>query len=190
MKWKWTIPNVLSLYRLLMFPVLLVMIFQEAENWFALFFCINLFTDVLDGFIARRFNQQSEIGIMLDSWADFGSYLLAIIGMVHFHPEVHERYPVWLGAFLFLYFLQLGISKWRHGVWIAGWHAYSTKVAGYTQAFFFAALFVYGLVDWLFITAIILGVLTELELIALNFVCDRPVKNVKGIYWYLKQKGN
>ena len=104
MKWKWTIPNVLSLYRLLMFPVLLVMIFQEAENWFALFFCINLFTDVLDGFIARRFNQQSEIGIMLDSWADFGSYLLAIIGMVHFHPEVHERYPVWLGAFLFLKF--------------------------------------------------------------------------------------
>ena len=47
-----------------------------------LFFAINLITDILDGFIARRFNMETEFGARLDSLADIGTYAMAFIGMI------------------------------------------------------------------------------------------------------------
>ncbi|WP_306640606.1 CDP-alcohol phosphatidyltransferase family protein [Sanyastnella coralliicola] len=184
---KWTIPNILSLYRLLMFPVLLWIIYLGKEDLFAILFVVSLITDILDGFIARRFNMGSEIGIMLDSWADFGVMILAVVGMVVFHPVIHETHAIWLWLFVGLYLTQLVIAKVKLGLWVAGWHAYSTKVAGYTQGIFFAVLFGIGFFPWLFKLAVILGIITQLELIALCFIVPEPTHNVKGVYWYLKR---
>jgi CDP-diacylglycerol--glycerol-3-phosphate 3-phosphatidyltransferase len=186
MKWKWTIPNMLSLYRLCSVPYLLYLIYSDQARAFAWLFCTNLITDVLDGFLARRFNMGSEIGVMLDSWADFGSYFLAIVGMIHFHPEVHTEHGVLLGAYLFFYIAQLLYSKYKFGVWVAGWHAYSTKVSGYIQGIFFAVLFAHGYVHWLFLAAVISHIITESELMALCYICPQRIPNVKGLYWYLK----
>lgn len=44
--------------------------------YFSLLF-INLATDILDGFIARRLKWESELGARLDSLADLGSYAMA-----------------------------------------------------------------------------------------------------------------
>ena len=66
----WTIPNILSAYRLLAFPFLAFLIVTHQERIFALFFLISLISDILDGWIARTFNLQTELGAKLDSWAD------------------------------------------------------------------------------------------------------------------------
>lgn len=188
MKFTWTIPNILSLYRLIMFPVIMVLIFAGYEKWFVILFVINLITDVLDGFIARRFNMQSEVGVLLDSWADVGSYIIAFSGLLWYHFYIVQHYGWWLFAFIALYYGQMLFSKIRFGEWVAGWHAYSVKVNGYLQALFFVVLFTYGFVEWFFIVVMITGYLSELELCVLNVICERPVRNVKGLYWYLKSK--
>jgi len=80
----WNIPNSLSLYRLLIFPVLLYWIFSCRESLIAVFIAINLFTDWLDGIIARAFNMQTRIGAKLDSWADTGTYICAFLAIYLF----------------------------------------------------------------------------------------------------------
>jgi len=65
-----TIPNALTLLRLFLIPVIVVMI--DGRRFDLAFYTFTLagLTDGLDGFIARRFNQKSEIGAYLDALAD------------------------------------------------------------------------------------------------------------------------
>ncbi len=76
------IPNILTLYRIAVFPLILGFILCGKENLFAIFVIINLLTDIADGFIARKFHLETEFGAKIDSFADDLTYLLAIIGML------------------------------------------------------------------------------------------------------------
>lgn len=74
-KWEWTIPNVLSLIRIALLPVFAVLYLhsdtQPALLWWAgAILILSGLTDLFDGWIARRFNQISEIGKLLDPVAD------------------------------------------------------------------------------------------------------------------------
>jgi len=65
-----TIPNLLTLLRILLVPFFLLASFREM--WLAAFilFVSAAVTDVLDGMIARRLNQRSRLGAILDPAAD------------------------------------------------------------------------------------------------------------------------
>ncbi|MEL6651216.1 MAG: CDP-alcohol phosphatidyltransferase family protein, partial [Bacteroidota bacterium] len=78
------IPNILSLYRLFSFPIVLGVALTGYEEIFVVLLCVNLITDILDGMIARIFKMQTEIGARLDSIADLGTYVLAILGIFLF----------------------------------------------------------------------------------------------------------
>jgi cardiolipin synthase (CMP-forming) len=86
-----TIPNALTLLRFCLIPLTVVLI-QEREFHIAfLVFAIAGLTDALDGFIARRFNQQSELGAYLDPLAD--KMLVAASFMALFAVQAM---PYWL----------------------------------------------------------------------------------------------
>lgn len=77
LQWKWTIPNVLSLIRIAILPIFIVMYIwsRNIDNdtmQYAAFGLLVLsgLTDCFDGWIARRFHQESEIGKLLDPVAD------------------------------------------------------------------------------------------------------------------------
>lgn len=69
-----TIPNILSLIRILLIPVyaVLYMKAQALKDYIiaAAVFAASAITDLADGIIARKFNMRSRIGIMLDPFAD------------------------------------------------------------------------------------------------------------------------
>lgn len=67
----WTIPNILSLFRISLIPVIIWMYVVKQNNVMT-FFVLSFsgMTDIVDGFIARRFNMISEIGRVLDPVAD------------------------------------------------------------------------------------------------------------------------
>jgi len=75
--WKkeiFTIPNMLSLFRLLLIP-LYITIYLNAKNQQDLFLAasilaVSCLTDLIDGKIARRFNMISHVGKILDPLAD------------------------------------------------------------------------------------------------------------------------
>ena len=78
-----TIPNILSLVRLLMIP-LIVWLYLGKRDYFltGIFLLISGLTDVVDGYIARHFNMISDVGKVLDPFADKatqGAMLLCLL---------------------------------------------------------------------------------------------------------------
>ncbi len=65
-----TIPNILTLARLIAVPVFLVASFRGHYTLAFVLFVGAAVTDILDGMIARRFNQRSRLGAIFDPAAD------------------------------------------------------------------------------------------------------------------------
>jgi len=64
--------------------VIIYWIFTGRENLVGIFIAISLFTDWLDGIIARAFKIQTELGAKMDSWADLGTYICAFLAIYIF----------------------------------------------------------------------------------------------------------
>lgn len=65
-----TIPNLITIARLILVPIVIVMIMQQ--RWVAAFilFVVAGVSDAVDGFIARHFDMRSEFGAYIDPLAD------------------------------------------------------------------------------------------------------------------------
>ena len=66
----WTIPNLLSLIRVFIVPVFAVFFLKGEYGWAVGMLAISGLSDFFDGKIARRFNQISALGKILDPVAD------------------------------------------------------------------------------------------------------------------------
>jgi len=84
--WKkdlFTIPNVLSLFRLVLIPVYVVLYLraQKPEDYFiaAAILAVSCLTDLIDGKIARHFNMISNTGKILDPLADKATQFTLIV---------------------------------------------------------------------------------------------------------------
>ena len=66
-----TIPNILSLFRIILIPFIVWAYLGLANPYMALgLIALSAFTDIVDGFIARKFNMVSDFGKILDPVAD------------------------------------------------------------------------------------------------------------------------
>ena len=89
---KWTIPNALSVLRLLGVPVFLWLLLGPHADLAALGVLIVAgFTDWADGVLARKLNQTSALGALLDPAADRLYILATLVGLVLRHVI-----PLWL----------------------------------------------------------------------------------------------
>lgn len=108
-----TIPNVLSFARLLLVPVFLVLIIVGQEGYALLVLVISSFTDYLDGQLARRLNQVTRLGQLLDPAADRLFIFAALVGLT-----LRAVVPWWLFAVILgreLLLVVLGIVLANHG---------------------------------------------------------------------------
>ncbi|MBZ5701908.1 MAG: CDP-alcohol phosphatidyltransferase family protein [Acidobacteriia bacterium] len=66
----WTVPNQITLLRLGFLPGFLILIFYERYGWALGVLLLAGLSDGIDGLLARRLNQKSELGAYLDPIAD------------------------------------------------------------------------------------------------------------------------
>ena len=81
------LPNILTLFRVAVIPVLIASFFLDGilSNWIAAtLFIIASVTDFLDGYLARLYKVQSNLGKMMDPIADKLLVAAAIVMLVHF----------------------------------------------------------------------------------------------------------
>lgn len=91
-----TIPNVLSMARLVGVPIFLWLILvPQADGWAVALLVVSGITDYLDGYLARRLNQISRLGQLLDPIADRLYILAILVGLL-----VRDIIPWWLVALL------------------------------------------------------------------------------------------
>ncbi len=95
----WTIPNALSLLRLFMLIPILIFLAREKPFLALTFMVLGVATDFLDGYIARRFNQRSNLGRMADPVIDKINVLT-----VSFYLALSKMYlfPMWYFLFLLI----------------------------------------------------------------------------------------
>ena len=90
------LPNFLSLFRILMVPLLVVVLLTKFENkefvGLGVFLLASL-TDLLDGWVARRFRLETRLGKLLDPAADKILTAAAFISLVELNPGV---VPAWM----------------------------------------------------------------------------------------------
>ncbi|MGY6646839.1 MAG: CDP-alcohol phosphatidyltransferase family protein [Salinarimonas sp.] len=88
-----TIPNLITVFRLILVPLVILAILQGA--WGAAFtmFVIAGISDGLDGYIARRFDQRSEFGAMIDPLAD-----KALLISIFVTLAIVAQIPTWIAV--------------------------------------------------------------------------------------------
>lgn len=187
MKKKLTLPNLLSALRLLMFPVLIYFSYTAQERAFAWLFMASLFSDIADGYLARKLNMVTSFGSKLDSWGDLTNFLAAIYGIYKLYPDEFSSHSI---LFIILFALNLfGISllflKFKR---LIGMHLYSSKITGYVQGFFLMCWFLLGFNDLLFMSMFTIGALSYLEEIILILILRKPDHDLKGLYWVIRDR--
>lgn len=90
-----SIPNLLSLLRLAMVPVFLILLLNDQFVWALIVLAIASASDWFDGYIARRFNQVTELGKVLDPAADRLYIFASLIGLT-----LNGNIPAWLALII------------------------------------------------------------------------------------------
>jgi cardiolipin synthase (CMP-forming) len=181
------IPNCLCLYRIVMFPVILYFALSGKEKLFFIFFVINLITDVIDGFTARRLKMETNLGSRLDSMADNLTYILAFTGIFIFKWDNFEPHKTSFFIFIGLLVFTVILSLIKFGKF-PSFHLYSTKAAGYIEGTFFICLFTIGFITPYYYVMITAGIIGAIEHIIIQLIIPEMRSNVKGLYWILKEK--
>jgi cardiolipin synthase len=92
----WTLPNIISTVRLAGVPLFLwLVIGPEADVWALVVLMVAGFSDWLDGYVARRLNQMSKLGEILDPVADRLYILAAVIGLLY-----RDIIPWWVAVII------------------------------------------------------------------------------------------
>jgi len=114
-----SLPNVLTCVRIALIPVFLWLILtsgdweiagaesDRAHRWWALLaFCLLMFTDQLDGFLARRYEVITDFGKLADPIADKALMISAFVSL-----NILGELPWWVTAIVVV--RELGITVWR-----------------------------------------------------------------------------
>ena len=124
-----TIPNLLSFLRILLVPFIVWFYVVEKNVFSALLLIIlSTTTDILDGYIARKFNMVTDFGKMLDPVSDKLTQAAILICLM-------DRFPLMLSLVIIMAFKE-GISlvlRWRlfsecDSVYSAAWHGKANTV--------------------------------------------------------------
>ncbi len=92
----WTVPNLLSMARLLGVPVFLWLVLgPEWDGWALVLLAVSGVTDFLDGYLARRLGQFSQLGQILDPVADRLYILAVVVGLA-----MRDIIPWWVAVVL------------------------------------------------------------------------------------------
>ena len=177
-----TFPNLLSLSRILLSPVIFIMA-GETIMFFLLLVVIGL-TDVLDGYFARKFKQETIVGAWLDSIADFIFFISFIIYSVWFESVIIIELIYYIIAIIAIKLLSAitGFIKYRQPGLL---HTLGNKITG---IIIFSGLCVFVLFRSVVVVEIglCISIFSASEELIILLIGHRYEPNIKGI-WKIKQ---
>lgn len=141
------VPNTLTALRMLMIPLYLALFTRGIKYWALAAFLAAALTDLLDGLIARRFNQITDLGKLMDPLADKLMVLTVLFSMAIGTPAIAPVVPwpvvcivlgkevlMMLGGLLML---RRSVVVYSH---LIGKVAHVLFISGLTATFFHSAL--------------------------------------------------
>lgn len=174
------VPNVLSGLRLASVPVLLVLAWYRQPVPFLALLLVSILTDALDGWIARRFDAITNLGVRLDSAADYALYIAVPLGGWWLWPDLLLREAPWIGLIVVAYALPGALSLLRFHR-LASYHTWSTKLGVGTSALALFILFATG-IGWPLHIGAPLALLAGLEQSAITLLAADPCDDIPTVW--------
>jgi len=180
----YNLPNLVSVIRLLMAPVLVWLALNQQHDWFLITLVFTVGTDVLDGFLARVLNQITEMGSRLDSWGDFAVYSVMAFSAWVLWPDIviAERYSFAIVLMSFTLPVIIGLFKFKV---LTSYHTWSVKLAVGVTVVAYILLFA-GVAEWVFKLAAILCAYAAIEEISISFILHHPHVDVRTVWHALR----
>lgn len=180
------IPNILSLFRIISAPFLLLAGWFDMPTLFFILFGLMLLSDALDGIIARMLNQTSELGARLDSYGDILTYMSTPLAAWWLWPDVVKEELHYIIAAIVIYILPAVFALLKFGK-LASYHTWITKIS--------AVLMSAGVVmllgfenNLLFHIAIYFLVIEMVENIAITFMISKQKSDIHSIWHAWKER--
>ena len=178
------------LVRALLCPVIVVGAARGWDGrWLGAIVLFALLDDILDGMLARRWGCDTPSLRLADSLADTVFYLGAAGALWIREPQV-LRENAWLLAALFA----LEIARYVFDLWKfrkgASYHSYLAKAWGLVMAIAVVGVLSFGGLRWLVRVSLCLGVLANLEGLAMSLLLPRWKNDVKTLAacWRLRRE--
>jgi len=139
----WTVPNILCAFRFVGSFALIPIALGNLPYWFVGTYLVLITTDLIDGPIARRLHQRSDLGAHLDSVADATLNACLVIGAAILCWDALQHELVFVGAVVASYLLSqaFGLAKFRKPI---SYHTYIAKTTQWLAVFAALALVLDG----------------------------------------------
>lgn len=171
-----TIPNMLSFFRIILIPFIVVLYMKyQRYGWTTFIIILSGATDIVDGWIARHFNMVSDFGKILDPISDKLTQAAILLCLV-------SRFPSMIYIFLFMAVKEtiMGITgllsiKYSGEVHGADWHGKLTTVMLY--AMMLVHIVWYGIP--MNVSNTLLIIVAGVMLVSLTLYCSHNVEMIK-----------
>lgn len=181
------LPNILSGLRLAATAPLLALAWFGEATAFLIVLLLAIVSDAIDGWIARRLDAHSALGVRLDSLADYAIYIIVPLGGWWLWPELVTREAFWFGLVVIGYALPGAVALLRFHR-LSSYHTWSAKLAVALLSVAVLVLFAGGPAWPLHIGAPI-ALLAGLEQTLITLVADRPRDDLPSIVHALRTLG-
>ncbi|HET7203680.1 MAG TPA: CDP-alcohol phosphatidyltransferase family protein [Steroidobacteraceae bacterium] len=181
------VPNALSVARIFAAPVLVLLVIGGHERAYAWLLVVALFTDAVDGWMARGLHLESRVGARLDSIGDSAIWYAALAGIVGFHGGMLAAHRFFVGAIVAMWVLESALALWRYRR-LSSFHTYASKVAGVLLSIYVGVLFVFGHQPWLLYLAGASSIVANAEEILLLRMLPQWRVDVRGAWWVWRER--
>lgn len=174
-----TIPNLLTIIRLMGTGVLVLLALAGDARTFAVLFLLLAFTDWVDGRLARWLNQRTDWGARLDSAADAILFAVLIFGSLRLKSEQFLANRAWIAAVILSFAATCAAGLWKFGR-LPAYHTWLAK--GSWHLVMVAMLFVFfDWSTWPLRIALLAVTLANLEALAMTWTLDRWHADVRSL---------
>jgi cardiolipin synthase len=174
------LPNLVSTIRVGLAPVLVYFAFNQMEAWFLGLLLFSGFTDILDGYLARKLNQITALGAHLDSWGDFTIYSTMATCAWILWPDIVQR-EIFYFAMIVCSFsipVAIGLIKFRR---LTSYHTWSVKIAVAVTFISYVLLFA-EIARWPFVLASLISAYAGIEEILITLTMHQARVDVSSIW--------
>lgn len=166
-----SVPNFITIARFFLIPAFIILMLQGSYVYAILVFLFAGFTDVLDGYIARKYNMITKWGQILDPLVDKLIQFTALI-MIAVTNVVENIWPVMM--VIALKEISMGVGSmilWKSGIVIAAnWYGKMSTVVFYAAIVFSILIPSYGRI---FLAVAVIAALFAFVMYLMNYLSIR-----------------
>ena len=172
------VPNYISASRILMTLILIACL--ENKMFFLPLYIVAAFSDVLDGYLARKHKITTELGAKLDSAADIFFYIVIIVYLGINHADViMDKIPFIISIFA-IRLIVIAVGYWKHSKLVL-MHTILDKSLG-VLVFLTPLFFSFGFESWVYVVLFIAN-LSSVEELAIVLYYKHVDLNRKSLFY-------